>query len=48
MLLHKRWGTKGGGTQITETGKRVMKAYTELVTKLDAVVVKYSDVLKTI
>ena len=47
-VITQKGGAKGGGTQITETGKRVMKAYTELVTKLDAVVVKYSDVLKTI
>lgn len=47
-VVTQKGGTKGGGTQITDTGKRVMKAYEELVTKLDAVVVKYNDVLKTI
>jgi molybdate transport system regulatory protein len=47
-VITQKGGTKGGGTQITETGKRVMKAYTGLVTKLDAVVAKYSDVLKLI
>jgi molybdate transport system regulatory protein len=47
-VVTQKGGTKGGGTQITETGKRVMKAYAELVMKLDAVVVKYSDVLKAI
>jgi molybdate transport system regulatory protein len=47
-VITQKGGTRGGGTQITETGKRVMKEYAELVMKLDAVVVKYSDVLKTI
>ena len=47
-VITQKGGTKGGGTQITATGKRVMKAYSELVTKLDAVVAKHSGVLKTI
>ena len=47
-VVTQKGGTKGGGTQITETGRRVMKTYSELVTKLDAVVAKHSDVLKAI
>jgi len=47
-VITQKGGTKGGGTQITATGKRVMKAYSELVAKLDAVVAKHTDVLKTI
>ncbi|MGC3946721.1 MAG: LysR family transcriptional regulator [Chryseolinea sp.] len=47
-VITQKGGTKGGGTQITATGKRLMKVYEELVTKLDAVVAKHGDVLKAV
>ena len=47
-VLTQKGGSKGGGTQITNAGKRVIKAYTELVHKLDDVVAKHRGVLKVI
>ena len=40
-VITQKGGSKGGGTQITETGKRVMKVYADLVDKLDVVVAKH-------
>jgi molybdate transport system regulatory protein len=47
-VITQKGGTKGGGTQVTPRGKLVMKAYSQLVAKLDAVVSRHSEVLKSI
>ncbi|MEJ1240098.1 ModE family transcriptional regulator [Chryseolinea sp. T2] len=47
-VITQKGGTKGGGTQITATGKRLMKEYSGLVAKLDAVVAKHGEVLKAV
>ena len=47
-VITQKGGTKGGGTQVTPRGKRVMSAYSELVARLDTVVSKHSEVLKSI
>jgi len=47
-VITRKGGSKGGGTQITQTGKRVMKAYTELANGLETVVAKHKKVLKLI
>lgn len=45
-VITQKGGSKGGGTQVTETGKRVMEAYGDLVDKLDHLVARNSEVLK--
>lgn len=47
-VLTQKGGTKGGGTQITATGRRVMEEYDILVARLTAVVAKHDHVLKCI
>lgn len=44
-VITQKGGSGGGGTQITDTGYRVMKAYSELVNKLASVVSKHHDIL---
>jgi molybdate transport system regulatory protein len=47
-VITQKGGSKGGGTQITDAAKRVMKAYAELVGKLETVAAKHQEVLKMI
>ena len=46
VITHKG-GQKGGGTELTEAGKRIVTAYTKLADKL-ASVVKDHEVLKLV
>lgn len=47
-VVTQKGGTKGGGTQVTPTGKQLMKLYSRLITKLNAVVAKHPEVLKAV
>ncbi len=47
-VVTQKGGSGGGGTQLTETAKRLMKEYDQLVQKLQHVVEKNADILDTI
>lgn len=47
VVTHKG-GQKGGGTELTEAGKKMVAAYDRLSAKLEAVVLKESGLLKLV
>ena len=47
VIAHKG-GQKGGGTEVTKTGREVLVAYQKLSKKLSAIVEKRRDILKMI
>lgn len=47
-VVTQKGGSGGGGTQLTEAAKRLMKEYDDLVQKLENVVEKNADILNTI
>jgi molybdate transport system regulatory protein len=48
LLIMRKGGEKGGGAELTDTGKKVVARYKTLMAKLDAVVEKESELLKLI
>lgn len=46
FLVLRKGGEKGGGAELTETGKKVVQKYKGLMAKLDAIVEKDTEILK--
>lgn len=44
----QKGGSKGGGTELTETGKKVLEAYRKLKERIDEVVQEETELLKLI
>lgn len=47
VISHKG-GQQGGGAELTETSRKVVKAYRQLLKKIQTVVSKESDILKLV
>lgn len=45
-VITQKGGHQGGGTALTETGKKVVTAYQKLLNKVQAVIAKESNILK--
>lgn len=48
LLSLRKGGEKGGGAELTETGKKIVERYHALIAKLDSVIAKESELLKLI
>ncbi len=48
FVISRKGGEKGGGAELTETGKEVVKRYKELVDSLNAVLTQNKKLLSTI
>ncbi len=48
FVITQKGGKKGGGTELTETGKKVAMAYRKLTNKLQAIVNKETRIFKLI
>ncbi len=48
FVIAQKGGEKGGGTQLTEAGKKMVSAYRKLNDRLFAVIEKNKDILKLI
>ena len=47
-IISHKGGQKGGGAELTNAGKKVIDAYTELTKKIDAIVVKNMKILNLV
>jgi molybdate transport system regulatory protein len=47
-VIAQKGGEKGGGTQLTDSGKNVVKAYNKLMERIDAIVNKEKELLRFI
>ena len=47
-VIAQKGGDKGGGTQLTEAGKKMVAAYQKLMTRLNTIVDKEKDILRLI
>ncbi len=47
-VITQKGGQKGGGAEVTETGKKVLIAYTKLINKLQTIVDKETEIFKLI
>jgi molybdate transport system regulatory protein len=47
-VVTQKGGSKGGGTVVTETGKKVLEAYKKLTDKLLAVVAAEKELLEVV
>lgn len=47
-VISKAGGKKGGGAELTDTGKKVVNAYNKLISKINSIVDKETELLKLI
>ena len=47
-VIRSKGGQNGGGTQLTDTGKKVVVAYRKLINKFEAIVKKETEILKLV
>lgn len=47
-VISRKGGEKGGGAELTETGKKVVSKYRSLTAKLNAIVKRDTEILKLI
>jgi molybdate transport system regulatory protein len=45
LVVPQKGGTHGGGTELTETGKRIITSYHKLILKVNAVLGKEKNLL---
>jgi molybdate transport system regulatory protein len=48
LVVPQKGGTHGGGTELTETGKKIIISYQKLISKIDAIVIKEKKLLDLI
>ena len=48
FVIARKGGEKGGGTELTETGRKMLAKYERLVIKLNAMIEKNDDILNLI
>lgn len=48
FVISRKGGEKGGGAELTETGKKVISKYRNLTAKLNAIVENDKDILKLV
>ncbi len=48
FVISRKGGEKGGGAELTETGKKVMLKYHSLTDKLNSIIEKDAEILKLI
>ncbi len=47
-VIARKGGSKGGGTELTDTGKKVLESYLKLKVRMDEVVQQETELLKLI
>ena len=48
FVVAKKGGKKGGGTELTEAGRKVVEAYTKLLSRINLIISKERDLLEFI
>lgn len=48
LVVARKGGDKGGGTELTDTGRKMIAKYGELMTKLNSIIEKNGDILNLI
>jgi molybdate transport system regulatory protein len=48
LVVARKGGDKGGGTELTDTGRKMIAKYDKLMTKLNSIIEKNGDILNLI
>ena len=48
LVVARKGGDKGGGTELTDTGRKMIATYGKLMTKLNSIIEKNGDILNLV
>jgi molybdate transport system regulatory protein len=48
LVVARKGGDKGGGTELTDTGRKMIAMYGKLMTKLNSIIEKNGDILNLV
>ena len=48
LVVARKGGDKGGGTELTDTGRKMIAIYGKLMTKLNSIIEKNGDILNLV
>ena len=48
LVVARKGGDKGGGTELTDTGRKIIAKYSKLVSKLNSIIEKNDDILNLV
>jgi len=48
LVVARKGGDKGGGTELTDTGRKMITMYGKLMTKLNSIIEKNGDILNLV